>query len=93
MRRRRGKQPPTLETEEKPPGKVVDLMAALEESVSKAQASRAGSGKDATVHDMPKKGAAKNTTAKKAVAKETATKKTAAKKSAGKKTTAKKRSA
>ncbi|MEW2164380.1 Ku protein [Streptomyces sp. NPDC007084] len=40
----------------KRPGKVVDLMAALKESVAKAQESR---GEDATVHDMSKKATAK----------------------------------
>ncbi|MFJ2829290.1 hypothetical protein ACIPC1_17255 [Streptomyces sp. NPDC087263] len=38
-----------------PAGKVVDLMAALKESVAKAQANR---GEDVTIHDMPKKKAA-----------------------------------
>ncbi|WP_217241036.1 Ku protein [Streptomyces sp. AC555_RSS877] len=51
------------------PGQVLDLMAALTESVSKAKASR---GEAADVHDMPKKTAkkqpAKKTTAKKATA-------------------------
>ena len=51
------------------PAQVLDLMAALTESVSKAKASR---GEDAVVHDMPKK------TAKKQPAKK-ATKKTARK--------------
>ncbi|MHC3391085.1 hypothetical protein ACLQ2E_16750 [Streptomyces lavendulocolor] len=56
-----------------PEGKVVDLMAALNASVEQAKASRGESGKDATVHEMPKpkktptkKAAAKKTTAKKA---------------------------
>ncbi|MFF1278728.1 Ku protein [Streptomyces marokkonensis] len=45
------------------PDRVVDLMAALQESVQKAKASR---GEDAEVHDLPKtKKAAKKTTAKK----------------------------
>jgi DNA end-binding protein Ku len=52
------------------PAQVLDLMAALTESVSKAKASR---GEDADVHNMPKK------TAKKQPAKKTATKKTARK--------------
>lgn len=82
-----GKKPPELDEEEAPAGTVVDLMAALEESVSKAQAARGETGGDATVHDMPKKRATK-TTAKKAAAK-----KGAAKKAAGKKTTAKRRGA
>jgi DNA end-binding protein Ku len=41
------------------PAKVLDLMAALTESVEKAKASR---GEDADVHEMPKKTAAKKTT-------------------------------
>ncbi|UPZ27594.1 Ku protein [Streptomyces sp. LRE541] len=53
-------------------GEVVDLMAALHESVSKARAAR---GEDATVHEMPKK----KTAVKKVPAKKTAAKKTAGK--------------
>ncbi|MEU0030799.1 hypothetical protein [Streptomyces sp. NPDC006335] len=49
------------------PGKVLDLMAALTESVQQAKASR---GEDADVHEMPKK------TAKKQPARKTAAKKT-----------------
>jgi DNA end-binding protein Ku len=55
------------------PGKVLDLMAALTESVQQAKASR---GEDADVHEMPKK-TAKKQPAKKAAAKKT-TKKTQA---------------
>lgn len=55
------------------PGRVLDLMAALEESVSKAKASR---GEGADVHEMPKK----KTTAKKTTAKKQPAKKTAARK-------------
>jgi DNA end-binding protein Ku len=43
------------------PAKVLDLMAALTESVEKAKASR---GEDADVHEMPKKTAAKKATKK-----------------------------
>ncbi|KQX77056.1 MULTISPECIES: Ku protein [unclassified Streptomyces] len=57
------------------PGRVLDLMAALEESVSKAKASR---GEDADVHELPKKTAAKKTTAKKAAGKKQPAKKDAA---------------
>ncbi|HEY9410783.1 MAG TPA: Ku protein, partial [Jiangellaceae bacterium] len=57
------------------PAQVLDLMAALTESVSKAKASR---GEDADVHDMPTK-AAKKQPAKKTAAKK-ATKKTASRK-------------
>lgn len=54
------------------PAQVLDLMAALNESVSKAKASR---GEDADVHDMPKrKAAAKKQPAKKAAAKKAARK-------------------
>jgi DNA end-binding protein Ku len=56
------------------PGKVLDLMAALQESVSKAKASR---GEDADVHEMPKP--RKKTTAKKTTAKKQPAKKTTAK--------------
>ncbi|WP_331724026.1 Ku protein [Streptomyces sp. NBC_00005] len=66
------------------PGKVLDLMAALNESVQQAKASR---GEDADVHEMPKK------TAKKQPAKKTAAKKTAAKKTTKKATGRRPRSA
>ena len=54
-------------------GKVLDLMAALQESVSKAKASR---GENADVHEMPKpkKKAAEKAPAKKAAAKKAARK-------------------
>ncbi|MFF1699395.1 Ku protein [Streptomyces sp. NPDC058257] len=94
-----GKKPPKPDEEEAPAGgQVLDLMAALQESVSKAQAARGesggsgdsgGSGKNATVHEMPKKRAAKKTTAKKSAAKKSTAKKTAA----GRKTAPKKRGA
>ncbi|WP_318218962.1 Ku protein [Streptomyces sp. SCL15-6] len=54
-------------------GQLVDLMAALNESVAKAKEARSDGG-DADVHEMPTK-----RTAKKAPAKKTATKKTARK--------------
>ncbi|TQJ37726.1 non-homologous end joining protein Ku [Streptomyces sp. SLBN-115] len=57
------------------PGRVLDLMAALEESVSKAKASR---GENADVHELPRP--KKKTAAKKTAAKKTATKKQPAKK-------------
>jgi len=50
------------------PGKVLDLMAALNESVQQAKVSR---GEDADVHEMPKKTAAKKQPAKKTAAKKT----------------------
>lgn len=71
-----GKRPPTAPREEVPSGKLVDLMAALQESVQKAKAGRDETGEDATVHEMPKKRAAKKTTktaAKKAPARKTTT--------------------
>ncbi|MFE7927536.1 Ku protein [Streptomyces sp. NPDC057456] len=60
------------------PGRVLDLMAALEESVSNAKASR---GEDADVHELPKpkkKAASSKTAAKKQPAKKAAAKKTSA---------------
>ena len=48
-------------------GQLVDLMAALNESVAKAKAARSDSG-DADVHEMPKKRTAKKQPAKKAAA-------------------------
>ncbi|WP_406375718.1 Ku protein [Streptomyces sp. NBC_00647] len=78
--KRENREPPTAE-EPEAPGQVVDLMAALKESVAKAKASR---GEDATVHDMPRK----KTAANKATAKKTAKKQPA--KKAAKKTTARK---
>ncbi|QDN75818.1 Ku protein [Streptomyces sp. RLB3-17] len=76
-----GRQPPEPSTEaDEPGGQVVDLMAALQESVRKAQAARDGDAGDAEVHEMPKKTATTRKTAGKASAKKTAKKKTAAKK-------------
>ncbi|WP_432198207.1 Ku protein [Streptomyces sp. bgisy027] len=63
-------------------GTVLDLMAALNESVAQAKASR-GEG-PADVHELPKKkSAAKKTTAKKQPSKKSAAKKTTAKKTSG----------
>ncbi|WP_405876811.1 Ku protein [Streptomyces sp. NBC_00005] len=64
------------------PGKVLDLMAALTESVQKAKASR---GDDADVHELPKKKTAAKKATKKQPAKKAAAKKTAAKKTTGRK--------
>ncbi|MFJ8932064.1 MULTISPECIES: Ku protein [unclassified Streptomyces] len=78
-----GKKPPKPETEEEPAGEVVDLMAALEQSVQRAKQSRSDGG-DADVHELkPKKKAAKEAPAKKTTAskKSASTKKTASKKS------------
>ncbi|MEU1450354.1 hypothetical protein [Streptomyces mirabilis] len=75
-----GRQPPKPRTEaEEPGGQVVDLMAALQESVRKAQAVRGEDAGDAEVHEMP---TARKKTAGKAPAKKTAKKTAAAKKSA-----------
>ncbi|MCX5055071.1 Ku protein [Streptomyces sp. NBC_00474] len=63
--------PEAPESEE--PGQVLDLMAALTESVQQAKASR---GEDADVHEMPKKKTAKKQPAKKSAAKKAPTKKT-----------------
>jgi DNA end-binding protein Ku len=82
-----GREPPEMPTQEAPTGKVMDLMAALEASVSKARESR---GEDATVHEMPEKKTTARKTAQKAPAKKTTTKKTAAKKTTTKKAAAKK---
>ncbi|MFE6161200.1 Ku protein [Streptomyces sp. NPDC056486] len=91
-----GKKPPAQDEEETPAGgQVLDLMAALQESVSKAQAARGesgGSGEDATVHEMPKKRAAKKTTGKKTASKKSTAKKTTAGRKTAK-TTPKKRGA
>ena len=77
------REPKTIGDEETAPaGQVVDLMAALEQSVQDAREARGETGgKPGTVHAMPK--------AKKAAAKKT-TKKAPAKKQAAKKTSAKK---
>ncbi|MFE2522477.1 hypothetical protein [Streptomyces mirabilis] len=49
-----GRQAPKPSAEaEEPGGKVVDLMAALQESVRKAQAARGEGASDAEVHEMP----------------------------------------
>lgn len=61
-------------------GWIVDLMAALNECVQQARASR---GEDADVHELPKKKAATKQPAKKTATKKTATKKTTATKTAG----------
>ncbi|WP_405914553.1 Ku protein [Streptomyces sp. NBC_00728] len=74
--KRENREPPTAE-EPEAPAQVVDLMAALKESVAKARESR---GEDATVHDLPKKKAAvKKTAAKKQPARKAAKKTTSRK--------------
>ncbi|MET8855538.1 Ku protein [Streptomyces sp. NPDC004579] len=74
--KREHREPPTAEEPAAAPGQIVDLMAALKESVAKARTSRS---EDASVHDMPKKKVAKKTATKKTTAKK-ATQKTTARK-------------
>jgi DNA end-binding protein Ku len=69
-----GKRPPRAPDEE-PAGKVVDLMAALEQSVQRAQEGRGEVGGEATVHEMKPRKTAKKTTAKKTPAKKVTAKK------------------
>ncbi|MFD7325653.1 hypothetical protein ACFV9D_31995 [Streptomyces sp. NPDC059875] len=80
------REPPAPESEEAPPaGKVVDLMAALEESVLKAKAARSEAGGRATVHEMPQpknKAAAKRAPARKPASKTASAQKTAPTKAA-----------
>ncbi|MFJ5272248.1 Ku protein [Streptomyces sp. NPDC088358] len=75
-----GRQPAKPSTgDDEPSGQVVDLMAALQESVRKAKSARGeDDAKDATVHEIPKKTARKTT--KKAPAKKAAKKTATAKK-------------
>ncbi|WP_435850416.1 hypothetical protein [Streptomyces massasporeus] len=77
--KREHREPPVMPEPEREPARVVDLMAALEESVQKARVSR---GEDADVHELPKKKTAKKQPAKKTAAKKT-TRKAATKKSSG----------
>ncbi|MFJ3235815.1 Ku protein [Streptomyces sp. NPDC086787] len=75
--KREHRTPPAVPEPSAEPGQVLDLMAALNESVAQARASR-GEDADAEVHEMPKK---KPAAKKKAAAGDTAAKKaTAAKK-------------
>lgn len=67
--KREHREPPSLPEPEEKPGQLVDLMAALEQSVQKARASR---GEDGDVHEMPKKKATKKQPGKKTAAKKTA---------------------
>jgi DNA end-binding protein Ku len=68
--KREDRELPDVPEPEKP-AQVLDLMAALNESVEKAKASR---GEDADVHDLPKKTAAKKQPAKKTAKKAAARK-------------------
>ncbi|MEU1535914.1 Ku protein [Streptomyces fagopyri] len=82
------RRPPEPRTQDEGQGgKVVDLMAALQESVRKAQSARGETGKDAEIHEMPepkqpKKKPAATKSAKKAPAKKAAKKAAAGKKPA-----------
>ncbi|WAP60202.1 non-homologous end joining protein Ku [Streptomyces sp. S465] len=76
-----GHAPPEMEAPAEPKGRVVDLMAALQDSVRAAKEARGEEAGEAEVHQMPaqkkpKKAAAKKT-AKKPPAKKTARKRTA----------------
>lgn len=73
---KRDDQPLPAAPEPKEPGQLVDLMAALNESVKMAKASR---GEDAAVHEMPKKKTAAKKADKKQLAKKAAAKRTARK--------------
>ncbi|WSQ15053.1 Ku protein [Streptomyces sp. NBC_01231] len=72
--KREDRELPEVPEPEKP-GEVLDLMAALTESVNKAKASR-GEDNEAAVHELPKKATAKKATAKKQPAKKATAKKT-----------------
>ncbi|MFJ8596617.1 Ku protein [Streptomyces sp. NPDC093598] len=69
--KREDREPPELAEPESQPGQIVDLMAALNESVQQARASR---GEDADGHELPKKKATKKQPAKKTAKKSTAKK-------------------
>jgi DNA end-binding protein Ku len=71
--KREHREPPPMPEPTQEPGQIVDLMAALNESVQKARADR---GEDADVHEMPKKKTAKKQPAKKTTEKKTAKKTT-----------------
>ncbi|MFI8952644.1 hypothetical protein ACIGO6_40020 [Streptomyces sp. NPDC053750] len=71
--KREHREPPAT-SEPAEAGQLVDLMAALNESVVKAKAGRGDSGY-ADVHALPKKRTAKKTPAKKTTAKKTTTRK------------------
>ncbi|MGW2278546.1 non-homologous end joining protein Ku [Streptomyces sp. NPDC001770] len=85
--------------DEREPGKVVDLMAALNASVKAAQEGRGEHEGEATVHEMPaggrgrKKSTAKRTTAKKGTAQQSSAARKTAKKAPARKAPARKRSA
>ncbi len=72
--KREHREPPGAPEPAAESGQLVDLMAALQQSVSKAKESRREATGHADVHDMPKKRAAKKPPAKKTAAKKTARK-------------------
>jgi DNA end-binding protein Ku len=73
--KREGQAPPQAPEPTAAPGKVMGLMAALNESVSRAKASR-GESTEAEVHELPEKKSAAKKTTKKQPAKKAAAKKT-----------------
>ncbi|MEU7061507.1 Ku protein [Streptomyces sp. NPDC046197] len=88
--KREHREPPEVPEAETEPGKVLDLMAALNASVQKVKASR-GEGGEAEVHELPRTSAAAAKTAKKQPAKKAAAQKKATEKStSGKKAATKK---
>ncbi|MGW2725351.1 non-homologous end joining protein Ku [Streptomyces sp. NPDC001492] len=70
---KREDRPPPEAREPEQPGQILDLMAALNESVQQAKASR---GEDADIHELPQKKTAAKETVKKQPAKKTTAKKT-----------------
>ncbi|MFJ9351728.1 Ku protein [Streptomyces sp. NPDC101237] len=90
--KREDRELPAAPELEKPAGQVLDLMAALQESVDKAKVSRGeDTGPGGQVHEMPAKKAAAQSPAKKPAMKKTTTAKTTtAKKTSGKKAAARK---
>jgi DNA end-binding protein Ku len=73
--KREDREPPAMPEPEEKPGRVMDLMAALQDSVAKARASR-GEDTEAEVRELPKK----KTGTKKAAKKQPAKKKAAGRK-------------
>ncbi|MGV9588316.1 non-homologous end joining protein Ku [Streptomyces tendae] len=72
--KREHREPPAAPEPAADSGQLVDLMAALQQSVSKAKESRGEAAGHADVHEMPKKRAAKKAPAKKTAEKKTARK-------------------
>ncbi|MFE2584018.1 Ku protein [Streptomyces sp. NPDC059378] len=82
--------PPKISQPESEPGHVPDLMAALQESVSRAKATR-GETDEVDVHDVARRKATKKQAAKRTASAKTTAKKITAKKTASKSTTRKPR--